>query len=424
MSAKGFLVLVAFVLLIVYAAVLPRWLGPHTGSRPTAILAEIDQLHSGMQAYKEQHLAYPPSMAVANVDARKAKFMSHLRTVYPSSAYGARAKDFDTLNAYIAANYQVQGPNGTISLDLENLDQAESLVFWLGGFPIPINTAAGGSGQPIAPSRLFGFNRDRDSPFKRSYAAEANDPLLTRTTPYLEFRQERLVDNDGDGWWEYLPMSPSTGDVVAPFVYFDSDAYVGASAPSECSPYPRTGDAQAASLQQSFGTAVPFAAYFDPAGKNVTRWQNPDSFQIICGGLDGRYSAPDAPPRMEIFPSGAQFAGPGFNVAAGNYDDEELDNLTNLQRVPLGDARREARDGYPGGDTADVSIAVPIILWSVLVLIVAYSIHSSARSRRIDGRTRTNAPPDFSHVGAEKSVTAEVDASRASEPQAPPERPW
>jgi prepilin-type N-terminal cleavage/methylation domain-containing protein len=346
MPRRGFTLIELLIVIVIIGGLMALltptiWNALQTAKR-TAILAEIDQLHSGVQAYKEQHLVYPPAMAVTNTNTRKSKFMSHLRTVYPSSAYGVRVTDFDTLATYIATNYRVQGGTGTIPLDLNKLDQSEALVFWLGGFPTPVSTGTGG-GQPIAPSRLFGFNRDKDSPIKRSIAAESTDPLATRTTPYVEFRQERLVDNDGDGWWEYLPMSASSGDTIAPYVYFDSESYGGAAQPSECLPYPRTGDSQHDSLVQSFGTVVPFAAYFDPAGRNPTRWQNSSSFQIICCGLDGKYSDPDLGARVTVFPAGHTFAGPKFNSMTGNYSDLELDNLTNIQRVPLGDAKAEAR---------------------------------------------------------------------------------
>jgi hypothetical protein len=151
----------------------------------------------------------------------------------------------------------------------------------------------------------------------------------------------------------------------------------------------------------------------------VTRWQNPDSFQIVCCGLDGVYAAPNAPHRVAVFPIGRCYVGPNFNGPPGGYDDEELDNLTNLLRVNLGDARSEARGNYPGGRSADVSIAVPIVLWSVVVLILVLFTRKSANFRPIGGRSRANAAPDFSHVEARQAVGAEVDESTAGERNEP-----
>jgi len=337
MTAKSFLASVAFLILVVYWMTPDFTCGiPHP--RPQAILAEIDQLHSSFQAYKEKHLVYPPCMAITDTNHRKVQFMMHLRTVYPSSAYGVRVADFDALNASVASNYQVSdGKGGAIALDLMSLDPAETLVFWLGGFPVPVVPAAGGTGatQPIARERLFGFNRDSDSPMKRSLAQEAADPLATRTNSKFDFREEQLVDNDGDGWLEYVPMPQHAGEIVAPFVYFDAGYYEGISLLTAV-PYPTD-----PKLANQIGTVGPLTNYIDPSGTKPMRWQNPQSFQILCGGLDGKYSAPNAPLRITIFPSGYTYLAPRFNGAPTNYDDEELDNLTNLSRQNLGDARAE-----------------------------------------------------------------------------------
>jgi hypothetical protein len=310
-----------------------------------AIIAEIDQLQVSMQAYKEKHSNYPPCMAITDTNSRKSKFMQHLRNVYPGSTYGVQMNDFTTLNTYVTTNYRVQVGNATVGLDLVKLDQAEALVFWLAGFPTPVNTdTSGGGSRPIAPSRLFGFNTDSDSPMRRAYAQESSDPAATRTTSRFDFRQERLVDNDEDGWWEYVPTPPGTGSVAAPFVYFDCDSYGAASTSVEFLGYPRPGDAQADALKQAFGFAVPLAAYLDPKGEAPMRWQNPQSFQIICGGLDGQFSDPESGTRVPIFPSGFTYSGVGpiFNSSPGNYSELELDNLTNLSRLKLVDARAEA----------------------------------------------------------------------------------
>jgi hypothetical protein len=328
-SGKAVLVLVAIGLLVVYSCAIPRG---HGGAREAAIVSEIDQLHNAIEAYKEKHLVFPPCMAESNLDERKVRFMKHLRAVYPSSDYGSTAADFDTLNAYVGGNYQVPtGAGGSVSLDLMNLDPAEAIPFWLGGFPTP----AGQGGTLIAPSKNFGFNKDSDAPIKRSLAQESTDPLATRTPSHFRFVQERLVDQDGDGWWEYSPRPPSAGTPTAPFVYFDSDCYTHDRAP----PIPYPTDPR---LAGKVGTVVPLAAYVDPAGKQAARWQNPDSFQILCGGLDGKLSAPNAPLRTTIFPKGFTYLGPNFTGTPTNYDEAELDNLTNLTRLTLGNARAEA----------------------------------------------------------------------------------
>jgi hypothetical protein len=297
-----------------------------------AIVAELDQLNTSIQAYKEKYLVYPPCMGESDPEVRKRQFMQHLRTVYPSSAYGVSAVDFDDLAKYIALNYRVPAGDGTVALDLHRLDPAESLVFWLGGFPTPVSNGQGG-GQPIASSRLFGFNRDSDTPLRRSVSQEGTDPLATRRNSRFDFREYRLVDNDEDGWWEYVPTAPLSDAPVAPFVYFDSATYIRSSTATQLLGtvlYPTD-----PKLAVHWGTVVPFAETYDPANRLALNWQNPDSFQIVCGGLDGTYSAPTTGARIELFPGGKAYRGPTFAGPPVEGDEEELDNLTNLARTTL-----------------------------------------------------------------------------------------
>jgi hypothetical protein len=161
--------------------------------------------------------------------------------------------------------------------------------------------------------------------------------LRRAPTPVFDFRQDRLVDQDADGWWEYLPTPPKDGVPVAPFVYFDY-VYYGSISKLDAVPYPSD-----PKLAGQIGTVVPLAAYFDPTGKQPSRWQNPQSFQILCGGLDGKYSAPNAPARITVFPAGYTYLGPSFNGPPGDYDRQELDNVTTLSIRSLGEAQAEAR---------------------------------------------------------------------------------
>jgi hypothetical protein len=242
--------------------------------------------------------------------------------------------------------------NGALSkLDLDTLDQAESLVFWLGGFPTPLNGTA-----PVASQKLFGLHRDSDNPLKRdSPAVEALDPMRYRGDPLFAFDQTRLVDNDGDGWLEYAPMAPKLGISTAPYVYFDSATYnssVDATTVKHYG-YPRLGDTtNPAPLQlfTSFGVAAPMSTYFDSSGSNPTQWAKPTGFQIICAGLDGEYSRPgvdlDQCQRVPVFPSGYVFekgsAAKPFGLQTA-YTSPEYDNITNLSTKTLEGARSEAQ---------------------------------------------------------------------------------
>lgn len=319
-----------------------------------------------IEYYKEKHAAYPPCMGEADLEVRKVRFLKHLATVYPSSKYGETAADFDKINDLVRHLYQVVPENGPgyapIALDLERLDPAEALVFWLSGFPTPSNVMSPmtpnestlGS-RPVVATRLFGFNRDSDHPLKRSnMRVEGAEPRETRTTirlmngynpphPWFNFDETCLVDNDNDGWWEYVPDAPSGDSLAAPFVYLDAETYAATTKNTALLGtvfYPRD-----SRLAEIWGTAVPMLESFDLRHPDHARWHKPDSFQILCAGRDDRYGPPTSNPasgRLVIFPSGKTYDPADLSRPPVDYADEELDNLSSLGKSPFAKARDEA----------------------------------------------------------------------------------
>lgn len=322
---------------------------------------EIDYLHNAMSAYKEKTSQYPPSLSDANVRDRKIRFMRHVQVAYSNSNYGTTATDFDTLRDNLreagklgtnSQPYTYRDANGAVQLlDLNTLDQAEALVFWLGGFPTPCNA----NGIPVAQYRTYGFNLDKDNPLRRdSIAAESTDPMRFRTIAQMEFKQDRFADNDDDGWLEYLPQPYKEGTLAAPFVYFDAPTYVASTTP-EGKPfditnllgYPRQGDPGAANLAAAWGLAVPFAEQYDVTGAKPMRWRNPQSFQIIHPGKDGMYSTGETGDleqamRFSVFPSGETYSKVDNFKSVKSYSDEELDNLNNVSKATVDEARRQS----------------------------------------------------------------------------------
>lgn len=327
------------------------------------ITVEVDQLAQAMQSYKEGQIQFPPCMGIIDVTARRIQFLRHLSVAYPNCNYGTAIGNFTNTKTGIRAkvmgitptassnwSYNYVSDSGIQRLDLDTLDQAESLVFWLGGFPTPVNS----SGVPVATQRLFGLHRDSDDPLKRDTSVIV-ESLRYRTDPLFGFDQTRLVDNDQDGWLEYAPLAPKLGASTAPYVYFDSATYNLSVDQSTvlhwC--YPRIGDATnpgPVDLFLKFGVAAPMADYFDMSGTNPTRWAKPNGFQIICGGLDGEYSKPgvDLPScqRIPIFPSGFVFergSGSTLYRTQTAYSIPDYDNVTNLSTKTLEGARSEAQ---------------------------------------------------------------------------------
>ena len=329
-------------------------------AKQAKIHVEIEQMAQSMVSYKQDRIQYPPCMGTISITDRKMGFLRHISLAFANANYGTTAANFDALRNRIMTattptnwNYNYRNASGSIAqLDLHNLDQAEALVFWLGGFPTPYKGTS-----PVAGRRLFGFHSDDDNPFKRD-AFEGTTPLQFRTDLRYSFEETRLVDNDGDGWLEYLPSAQRFGEANAPFVYFDADTY-GLSTNTTATAwlhygYPRpdnngTVSPAAKDLASRYGIASPLATYMDAAKANPVRWAKPTDFQIICAGLDGLYCGGidgggtlSSQQRTPIFPNGVVFSGAKMDTE-GYYTREDLDNQTNLSSKTLEGARGEAQ---------------------------------------------------------------------------------
>lgn len=289
---------------------------------------EIARLASSMEHYNATFGEYPPNMGSVDPNrTREMRFEEHLRKAFPRFVRGC---DYDSAKAYINRNYTVKIGNQTQRLNLDYLDQAEALVFWLGGLPTPIDA----TGQPAAGTKLFGFSNDESNPFKRDARGSRSD----RTTPLYDFDETRLVDNDGDGWWEFVPRgrSQSASGRMPPYVYFDAQVYTATKTTeygATYAGYPAVGypPASPGSMQllQEWGLAVPYAVAVRP-GDVPIRWINPRTFQIVCAGMDSEYGEPGvAQVRLPIYPGSAAFHGANLAQAQG-YDPQENDNLTNF----------------------------------------------------------------------------------------------
>lgn len=314
--------------------------------RVTKIMVEIGQLQTAMQSYEDECDEFPPCLADANASDRKVRFMRHLKKAFEHSDYGSSEEAFDRLNAQVQngfgdgrPGYNFKDAGGIIrQLDLNTVDAAESLVFWLGGFPTPHNPQ---TKNVIANRRIFGFHRDPDDPMHRDApGTEGLDPLRYRTDPFFQFDETRLYDADDDGWLEYVPRSQVGSHLIAPFVYFDAKCYGSSGAqPNSLGSvrYPAAGSP----LAKEAGFAVPYATNYKLTTSAVT-WHNPDSFQIVCGGLDGMYDTPepDFERRIVVLPAATVYH--LSETTAESVSIEESDNLTNLWPNTIESWRQES----------------------------------------------------------------------------------
>jgi hypothetical protein len=315
-----------------------------TKARNNMVLLQIDAAANALQAYNAMHNGFPPCLAEADPQVRKQRFMEHVAKAFANSSYGKTAESFDALNRDVREKWQynfAKADGALAPLDLETLDPAEALVFWLGGFPVPLDPS---TKQPIADAQTFRFHRDSDNPFKRDSAdVEKAEPLRFRSTPMIDFGK-RLVDNDGDGWKEYATEEPR-GQPTPPLVYFDEAAYRATTAAAQlgtCS-YPRD-----AKLAAAWGTVSPYAQTFDPADVSKTSWQARHPFQLIAAGADGKYGPPGAgvklpAARLTVVTTFETFTADDDFKQPRDADPAEADNLTNFGYKPLAELKGEAK---------------------------------------------------------------------------------
>lgn len=333
------------------------------------ITTEVGMLDTGIQNYKNEiGGAYPPDCSYLGtsqqwVDARNNRILAHLRKAFPRfyvNGYGntsgpvssqgtlqyAVQQAFTDYNAGTSSlPYPANTPNGTsVWGDLNNLDQAEALVFWLGGMPAPPvkNTTSN-----TYSFRLAGFSANKLQPFNLIDGSRLKGPF--------EFQEQRFGDADGDGWLEYypavdLPPQPSNsnaamqGNATAPYVYFDSGSYADVTPANSFTIYPSSAQYPAVAsgsmsapptnnYANQWGAAIPYAnAYNTSTSPAQLTWFNPEKFQIVSASLDSMYWSPPTtgstpgPDDFRVFPSGT------------NYSQADLDNVTNFSNGKLQDS--------------------------------------------------------------------------------------
>ncbi|HEV3339703.1 MAG TPA: prepilin-type N-terminal cleavage/methylation domain-containing protein [Pirellulales bacterium] len=332
----------------------------------------IDTFDQAVQNAKNQYGAYPPdcsnlgqqggatTLPSFGMTYRQNRILGYFRKAFPrmvvtgygpSGATDPPAGTLQFLSQYAFGN---TAPNGqvvayagtTIHLgDLNNLDPAEALVFFLGGPPAAAPLQLGGTGSNYGFS-LASFSANPQNPFA---------PGGPRLSSLYQFDQNRLGDADGDGWPEYyppgasIPQPPGTtaitpASATPPYVYFDSVTYeswianyaiasTATSAPPQYpGAYPYYSDASGGPLQptnfagQIWGTAVPYASstIVNPTIK-TNDFVNPQKFQIIGAGGDNMYSTPGFGIHLRYFPSRFDFSDSDYdnvsNFASGRLQD-------------------------------------------------------------------------------------------------------
>jgi Tfp pilus assembly major pilin PilA len=297
-----------------------------TTAKQTGIVFEIARLATSLEGVKAKSSVYPPCMgAVNNVQAymdTPTRFNKYMRAAYPRCL--VKYADLATGMGNTPYQYTYANSAGAVNnLNVLTMDQAEALVFWLGGFPTPrVN------GLPASSRKLIGFYTDPTNPFKLDLTG---NNITARSPPLYDFDDDRLVDNDNDGWYEYAPAVDAP-----PYVYFDSALYTSKTTATAASPYnmyPPVGSP----MVSMWGYIGPYAGA-NLVGGSAMQWLNPNTFQILSSGLDNQYGPIDGNVgRITVPSTGAVYLG-GQPGNANTLSTEESDNLANFTDGTIFDA--------------------------------------------------------------------------------------
>jgi prepilin-type N-terminal cleavage/methylation domain-containing protein len=278
-------------------------------TRNAAMQAEISLINQAVAQWATDHGGVAPPDFAGKTPHNKCR--PALLKAFPGAGLANPQAWAPFLSCHMATN---KAPN-------QRLDPAEALVFWLGGYSNRMPN--GNPANPGIPKKLLGFVPSAKSPFiegvnnpAQMYQAIANRTMWQAKT-YFPFDEARLVDQDNDGWYEYLPKYSS-----APYVYFTSGSYENElvfyqSAENGSIAVPYRQDSSAESFKPHSNSSFPALAV------------EPDGHQLICAGQDGVYGSDlmEAVNLTRGYPYGA----------LRSLSKADLDNLTNFAPGLLGD---------------------------------------------------------------------------------------
>lgn len=251
-------------------------------SRESAIAFDLKQLQMAMEAFKKERKTnvYPPDFSKdhdANAANRQPALERFVR------------QNFRNTGPTYVANWVANATDRP-----QDLDPSEALYFWL------------------ALSQ-----KNPESPLPFDGTAEG--------WSFFDFEQDRLVDADNDGWFEYLPPH---GEQV-PYVYFESSRYLD---PTAANPKPSGYDTDLYIGPQNgypnAGRVRPYYRQLPPNANTPGDYQAKGTFQIICAGYDGVFGS--TPADNTSLSNKAYPAGVGFEEAdldnIATFADGRLDN--------------------------------------------------------------------------------------------------
>ena len=325
------LLIVIMILAILMSLLLPAINGVRRRARVAQVKSEISTLESAIASFKAEFGIEPPgnmrlyttpagwntqitggSAAQLASEAARVRSRAYIRQLWPQF-------DFNTALTMSAPFYVDAASN-----NCKDLNGAECLVFFLGG----VRDSATGT-------TMNGFSKSPTNPFAPSGT--------NRVKPFFDFNPARLVDKDGDTFFEYVDPLPSQS---SPYVYFSSND--GRGYLSTLYPLPPAASASATdwyntdcyvdpSVSSNWTGSTPGAngnwmkhMYFSAFATTGTQAAQmagsipfaPTKYQIISPGFGGVGATPD-----KAYGTGGLFDPKNLSALAGTADG---DNITSF----------------------------------------------------------------------------------------------
>jgi prepilin-type N-terminal cleavage/methylation domain-containing protein len=272
-------------------------------AKQTRIKVEVDNIDAAFKSYKEKYGSYPPCDLYYDgpTGERFRALMSHIARAFPRYNMGANGVNLH--NDLLA-----------VGLDSMYTRPDQALVFWLRGFSAdPANPFITVDGRQIVGGTA---------------GAKAS------IAPLFDFDQGRLKNINLGAGGSYPSYIPPGLKQDIPYVYFDSAQYNSrvTTGSGFSALYSWDGGGSSATTA---GKVTPYITDVDGNGMvtagtpSIDKFVNPDTYQIIACGLDGKFGK-SVTPDHRFYPNGI---GPGWSLA----DDDNVANF--CERSRLGDAK-------------------------------------------------------------------------------------